>query len=252
MCQGGSETRPDEPVFHKSSIHELEPAMRFEDLNWMDVENYLKQDDRLMIVLGACEQHGYLSLLTDVRIPQTLADAASKQTGVLIAPSINFGVSPYFLKYPGTLSLRTTTLLQVVEDIIRSAAGVGFRRILVLNGHGGNNAAADHLVEVANTLPQLKIAWYSWWESNSVAAVSLKHNLAIEHANWAEAFAFTRVTDLPTEIKLPVKSTGLTNAEETRQLYGDGMFGGPYQVGDEIMAEVFQAALDDVLHLLEN
>ena len=72
--------------------------MRFEDLNWMDVEEYLKQDDRLMIVLGACEQHGYLSLLTDVRIPLTLADAASKQTGVLIAPPINFGISPYFLQ----------------------------------------------------------------------------------------------------------------------------------------------------------
>jgi len=225
--------------------------MRFEDLNWMDVENYLKQDDRLMIVLGACEQHAYLSLLTDVRIPQTIADAASKQTGVLIAPSVNFGVSPYFLQYPGTLSLRTSTLLQVMEDIIRSAAGVGFRRFLVLNGHGGNNGAADHLVEVANSLPHIKIAWYSWWESNSVAAVSMKHNLAIEHAGWAEAFSFTQVADLPSEPKLPVKVTGLSNAIETRRLYGDGMFGGPYQVGDEIMAEVFQAALDDVLHLLE-
>jgi len=225
--------------------------MRFEDLNWMDVENYLKQDDRLMIVLGACEQHSYLSLLTDVRIPQTLADAASKQTSVLIAPPVNFGVSPYFLQYPGTLSLRTSTLLQIMEDIIRSAAGVGFRRFLVLNGHGGNNGAADHLVEVANTLPQVKIAWYSWWESHSVAAVSLKHNLAIEHAGWAEAFPFTRVADLPSEPKLPVKITGLLNATETRNLYGDGMFGGPYQVSDEIMAEVFQAALDDVLHLLE-
>ena len=225
--------------------------MRFEDLNWMDVENYLKQDDRLMIVLGACEQHAYLSLLTDVRIPQTIADAASKQTGVLIAPSVNFGVSPYFLQYPGTLSLRTSTLLQVMEDIIRSAAGVGFRRFLVLNGHGGNNGAADHLVEVANSLPHIKIAWYSWWESNSVAAVSMKHNLAIEHAGWAEAFPFTRVADLPPKTKLPVKTNGLLNATETRNLYGDGMFGGLYQVGDEIMAEVFQAALDDVLHLLE-
>ncbi len=97
--------------------------MRFEDLNWMDVEEYLKQDDRLMIVLGACEQHGYLSLLTDVRIPLTLADAASKQTGVLIAPSINFGVSPYFLQYPGTLSVRIETLARLIEDIIHLRRG---------------------------------------------------------------------------------------------------------------------------------
>lgn len=95
--------------------------MRLEDLNWMDVERYLQTDDRLMIVLGSCEQHGYLSLLTDVKIPLALADAASEQTGVLVAPPLNFGSSPYFLAYPGTLSLRLNTLLDLVEDLIRSA-----------------------------------------------------------------------------------------------------------------------------------
>ena len=52
--------------------------MRLEELNWMGVEAYLKKDDRLMLVVGACEQHGYLSLLTDIAIPQRLADEASK------------------------------------------------------------------------------------------------------------------------------------------------------------------------------
>ena len=70
--------------------------MRFEDMNWMDVESYLKQDQRVMLVTGACEQHGYLSLTTDVRIPLALADAASQQTGVLVAPPVSFGLSPYF------------------------------------------------------------------------------------------------------------------------------------------------------------
>ncbi len=60
--------------------------MRSEELNWFDVENYLQQDDRLMLVLGACEQHAYLSLTTDVRIPLALADAAAGKTGVLVAP----------------------------------------------------------------------------------------------------------------------------------------------------------------------
>jgi len=70
--------------------------MRFDDMNWMDVESYIKTEDRLMLVLGACEQHGYLSLLSDVRIPLALADAASQRTGVAVAPPLNFGVSPYF------------------------------------------------------------------------------------------------------------------------------------------------------------
>jgi creatinine amidohydrolase len=69
--------------------------MRLEDLNWMDVERYLEQDDRLILVLGACEQHGHLSLLTDIKIPLALTDSASNRTGALIAPPLNFGVSPY-------------------------------------------------------------------------------------------------------------------------------------------------------------
>src|ERR1041384_6831047 len=78
--------------------------MRLEDLNWTDVEKYLQQEDRLMLVTGATEQHGYLSLLTDIKIPLALADAASQTTGVLVAPPLNFGVSPYLLSYPRTLS----------------------------------------------------------------------------------------------------------------------------------------------------
>ena len=105
--------------------------MRLEELNWMDVENYLKTDDRIMIVVGATEQHGYLSLLTDVKIPLALADAVSQETGILVAPPLNFGVSPYFLSYPGTISLRLNTFLQVIEDMVRSLYHQGFRRILI-------------------------------------------------------------------------------------------------------------------------
>ena len=71
--------------------------MRFSDLNWFDVESYLENNDRVLIVIGSCEQHGYLSLHTDTKIPLAVADAASQLTGVLVAPEINFGASPYFL-----------------------------------------------------------------------------------------------------------------------------------------------------------
>ena len=84
--------------------------MRLGEMNWMEVENYLKKDDRLLIVLGANEQHGFLSTSTDVKIPLALADAASQQSGVLVAPPLNFGCSSYFADYPGTISIRVDTL----------------------------------------------------------------------------------------------------------------------------------------------
>ena len=68
--------------------------MNFADLNWMQIEAYLAEDDRLIVVIGATEQHGYLSVLTDMLIPQALAVAASEQTGVLAAPGLPFGSSP--------------------------------------------------------------------------------------------------------------------------------------------------------------
>lgn len=224
--------------------------MRFEELNWFDVQEYLLREDRLMLVLGSCEQHAYLSLLTDTKVPLALADAASHQTGVLVAPPLSLGCSPYFMAYPGTLSLRISTLLDLVEDLVRSAYRHGFRRILILNGHGGNDPARGRLYELSETLPGLRLAWYSWWQSRSVVSVAQKYELKPAHANWLEAFPFTQVGDLPPGEKAPPYVPGLIGAQEARQVYGDGSFGGPYQATVEIMDEVFAAALQDVLQLL--
>jgi creatinine amidohydrolase len=225
--------------------------MRLDELNWMDVENYLENEDRIILVLGATEQHGYLSMTTDVQIPLALADAASQRTGVLVAPPLNFGVSPYFLTYPGTISLRLSTFLDAVEDIIRSLYGQGFRRFIVLNGHGGNDPARGRLTELSNDLADARVAWYAWWTAHSVEAAAMKHGLKSYHAAWIEAFPFTRVTALPEGEKTPPSYKGLLNAARSREVFGDGVFGGPYQVDPEIMDEIFAAALEDVLFLLD-
>ena len=226
--------------------------MRLEDLNWMDVEQYLKTEDRLMLVMGATEQHGYLSLLTDIKIPQALADAASQATGVLVAPALNYGVSPYFLEFPGTFSLRASTFMDAMEDIVRSAHRHGFRRVLVINGHGGNSPARARLHEVNNELRDLRLGWYDWWNARSVEAVAEKHNLRPSHANWLEAFAFTIVGELPKDPKTPpVVPSPIMDAKAARRVYGDGSFGGQYRASDEIMHELFAAALADIVQLLK-
>ena len=226
--------------------------MNFENHNWMQIEDYLKKDDRVMLVLGACEQHGYLSLLTDVKIPMALAEEAANQSGVLVAPPLNFGCAPFFLDYPGTISLRLHTYLDVVEDILRSLHGAGFRRVLILNGHGGNIPVKIHLVELLNELTDLRLSWYEWWTSVSVDKIAKKYALVADHANWLEAFDFNIVADLPVENKpLPSPNNEIIGKAASRKAFGDGAYGGAYQVEPAIMQEIFDTCLEDVLDFLK-
>ncbi|MHC1740768.1 MAG: creatininase family protein [Anaerolineaceae bacterium] len=225
--------------------------MRLGELNWMEIEAYLKKDNRIMLVIGSTEQHGYLSLMTDVKVPLAMADAASLQSGVLIAPPVNFGNSPYFMAYPGTISIRLETLCNLIEDIIRSLYAHGFRRILILNGHGGNTPVQNRMHEIIEELPDLKIAWYSWWISQAVTAVAEAHGLHANHANWIEAFPFVRSTAIPPSVKDPLGTSRILNPKQAKEFYGDGVFGGPYVADEAVMNEVFSAALKEIMRMLE-
>ena len=143
------------------------------DLGWPDVEEYLRHDDRLILVIGSTEQHGrHLTFGTDVWEPWEIARRAGDQTGVLIAPPLNYGMSLHHLGFPGSFSLQPQTLSLVVTDLLVSAYRHGFRRILLLNGHGGNVAAIQvALAEVLNELHGLQVRLENWWRAPEVKAV---------------------------------------------------------------------------------
>ena len=223
--------------------------MLLEDLNWMDVEEYLRHDGRIILVTGSCEQHGYLSLLSDVRQPMAIATAAEREN-VLVAPPLNFGVSSYFSAYPGTVSLSLETHNRVVCELVSELHRQEFKRILVLNGHGGNFGMDAALRELINRLPGLRLMLYNWWKGAAAVQFYTENKLAPAHANWSENFPFTRVADVPTGDKPAAGVTIYMPADEARARLGDGSFGGPYQVPDETMQELFEAAVDEVVQLL--
>ena len=115
--------------------------MRIAEMHWRQVEDYLKGDDRAILPLGCVEQHAYLSLATDAILAERVAVEAAEPLGIPVFPALAYGITPLFLAYPGTVSLRAGTYLAVLRDMLDSLAGQGFRRIVLVNGHGGNSPA---------------------------------------------------------------------------------------------------------------
>jgi creatinine amidohydrolase len=148
-------------------------ALLLEEIGWPDVVEYLRRDDRLMLVTGSTEQHGrHMTFASDVWVPWQIARRLSDRTGVLLAPPLNYGMSLHHLGFPGSLSLRPQTLVSVVVDLLESAYQHGFRHILILNGHGGNSASIQvALAETLNELPGLEVRLASWWQEPAVKAV---------------------------------------------------------------------------------
>lgn len=218
--------------------------MRLQDLNWMDVQRYLESDDRIILITGATEQHGYLSLLTDVQIPQRIALAVAEREGVLVAPPLNFGVSPLFADFPGTISLSQPTFELVLVEALESLLHQGFNGFFILNGHGGNQMPlrfADF-----NDEGVARIVWYDWWRESAVRAFEAETGLKLDHANWGENFPFNRVTDVPAGEKPPVNLELQDEGMSVREILGDGSFGGPYQVEDALMQTLFDRVVMEV------
>jgi creatinine amidohydrolase len=224
----------------------------FQDLSWMDVESYLQQDDRVAVITGACEQHGYLSLLTDTRIPVEIARRACSREGVLFTPPVPYGISHVFSAYPGTLSLSPETYLAVMRDLIEGLLAQGFRRVLVSNGHGGNTALLKILLGMlCDQHPDARFGLFVWWEHPKVKEVEKETELVSDHANWCENFSFIRVRAIPTGEKEAVILPAIAPSTEYRAVIGDGSFGGPYQASDETMERMLAAAVSGMVEALQ-
>ena len=127
-----------------------------QELTWEDVDAYLKSDDIVICPIGSTEQHGPAGPLgVDSYAAIALAEDTAKITNVLVTPPLWFGDSSHHLDFPGTISLRTETLVAVAKDIIRSLAANGFKKFIVINGHKGTNNPA--LITACRALHQFEL-----------------------------------------------------------------------------------------------
>jgi creatinine amidohydrolase len=228
--------------------------MRISDMNWMQVEAYLKTDDRCVLPLGSTEQHAYLSLSVDSILSEKVALDAAEPLGIPVFPVVSYGLTPYFRAYPGSITLRTETYLRVIHEILDSLAEQGFKRILIVNGHGGNSPVQGVLREWITDNQGVRVKFHNWWNAPKTWAKVQDIDIQGSHASWMENFPWTRLAgvSMPADKKPMVDSNliNLLDAQEARKYLGDGNFGGLYQRPDEDMLALWQTGVEETRDLL--
>lgn len=230
---------------------------------WPEVEQYLTTSQGIIIPIGSTEQHGPTGLIgTDAICAEAIAKGVGEATQSLVAPTINVGMALHHTAFPGSMSLRPSTLILVIRDLITPLAQAGFRRFFFLNGHGGNIATLkaafaetyDHLshcgLEGGETVRCTLANWFMGHHVYQLARELYGHQEG-SHATPSEV-ALTQYL-YPKTIKTaplnPTVPSGHTiySAADFRAHYPDGRMGSnPALATPEHGAKFYNAAVDDL------
>ncbi len=139
---------------------------------WQEVEGYLQQSQGIILPIGSTEQHGPTGLIgTDAICAEAIARGVGEATQAIVAPTINVGMALHHTAFPGTISLRPSTMIQVVRDYITCLAKAGFTKFYFINGHGGNIAT-------------LKAAFSETYAHLDDLQISNAHKVQCQIGNW--------------------------------------------------------------------
>ncbi len=211
----------------------------------MQLEAYLERDERIVLPLGSTEQHAYLSLATDSILAERVAVEAAEPLGVPVLPALAYGLTPYFAAYPGSPSVRPETYLAFVGELLDSLRGQGFRRVLLVNGHGGN-APVEALAGDG-------VVVHDWWRAPRTLAVVREIDPDASHASWMEGFPWTRVPGVALPAgKKPPAPRATDDPAEVRAARGDGSFGGYWERPDEDVLRVWRTGVEETREALQS
>ena len=232
---------------------------------WQEVEAYLQKSQGIIIPIGSTEQHGPTGLIgTDAICAEAIARGVGETTQAIVAPTINVGMALHHTAFPGTISLRPSTMIQVVRDYITCLAKAGFTKFYFINGHGGNIATLKaafsetyaHLEDLQISNAQnVRCQVANWFMCSSVfkLAKELYEDQEGSHATPSEV-AVTQFV-YPEAIKqAPLspevgKGHGIYGAKDFRQHYPDGRMGSnPALATPEHGKQFYELAVKELSH----
>lgn len=155
--------------------------MLLENLTWPEVKRLKPATKVVVLPLGSFEQHGHhLPLTTDTDIVTAVARGVERRHAkkILCLPTLWPGHSPHHLFFPGTLSVSQMPYIQLVIELCRSMVKMGAKKVLLLNGHGGNDVPLRAVVrELKTEFPRVRVVFVSYW---TLANLGIRHACEIE------------------------------------------------------------------------
>lgn len=244
--------------------------MLLQKSTWPEVESYLERSQGIIVPIGSTEQHGPNGMIgTDAICPEVIAHEVGNRDGVLIAPTISIGMAQHHLAFPGSISLRPSTLMALISDVVESLARHGFDHIYFLNGHGGNiatitasfseiwsgrslqrrSSSADSTPE-----PTLKLAYQNWWGADGISAISSRRFGSSEgsHATPSEVsltwYAYPEHAKPDIVLEPAIAPYGrIRDADNYRATFPDGRIGSnPGLSSAEAGAELFETSVNGI------
>ena len=233
--------------------------MRVQDCNWMQLEEYLRTDDRIVLPLGSVEQHGYLSLAVDQILSERVAVEAAEPLGVPVLPALPYGITPYFAAYPGSPTLRSRDVRRRAPRAARLARRPGLPALPARQRPRRQRRRPARAVEAwsGRRARTIEVLWHNWWNAPRTWAEVQAIDPDASHASWLENFPWTRLAGRRRSPESASRwSTSRRCARptraEVREMLGDGSFGGLYERPDEDVLRVWRAGVEEVRRVLEN
>jgi creatinine amidohydrolase len=247
--------------------------MQFGTLTWRELSERVQFP--VVIPLGSLEQHGHhLPVLTDTMIVTELAQRVETQMGteVLVLPPLWLGASHHHRAFPGTVSVNNDLYGRLIADILEGLIEDGFRKIFLLNAHGGNILPAKQAIyEVQlrhRTVPALWLALGNWMElaGEQIASLAMLHQKHVTHACELETSMILRLrpelvhpelaqgANIPFDSAFYVpdfsRSSRVYIGRTFEQLSKSGAFGHPEQASEAKGEALFAVATQEIVLFL--
>ena len=227
---------------------------------WPEVETYLRSSRGIILPIGSTEQHGPVGLIgTDAICAEIVARGVGDTADAMVGPTIGVGMAQHHMAFPGSVTLRPSTLIALLRDIVELLAVHGFERFYFVNAHGGNIAtvsaafseiyAARSMAPGGNVAP-IKCRLRNWWQGEGVGQIAkeLYGDAEGSHATPSEV-AMTQFA-YPEAIKKapldpPIAPRGdFTDAADYRRHFPDGRIGSnPALATPEAGKRLYEAAV---------